>query len=165
MPALEDFFSGNETDWIDALPNYQRKTINALLEQGKSSEEVAVAWLSANGPTNTFPYGAQKSSGSIFFEKLVEEVEGFICSEDRYIEDRKKLLTGAEATKTYFISTISLAIAPVLHTSAALIAPAVALVLLTISKIGRNAWCAMRYEKKQNANSSISDASKADTPE
>ncbi len=163
MSTFEDFFSGNEIDWIDALPIYQQKAINALLEQGKSFDDAAIAWLTANGPTNTFPYGTQRSSGSIFFEKLVEEIEEFICGEDHYVEDRKKLLTGAEATKAYFIGTISYAIAPVVHTSAPLIAPPIALVLLIITKIGRNAWCNMRYEKRQNASASNLDTSEADS--
>ncbi len=149
MATFEEIFTGNETEWIDALPVYQRNIINVLVAQGKLYDEVAIAWLSASGPANTFPFGTQGSS-EVFFEKLVEEIEEFLCGKDRYTEDRKKLLTGAEATKTVVISSISLAIAPVVHASAPYIAPVVALVLITVTKLGRNAWCAMRREQKRN---------------
>ncbi len=146
MAAFEEIFAGDETEWIDALPAYQRNIINVLISQNKSYDEIAVAWLSASGPINTFPFGGTQGSSKVFFEKLVEEIEEFLCGKDRYIEDRKRLLTGAEATKTVVISSISLAIAPVVHASAPYIAPVVALVLITVTKLGRNAWCAMRRE-------------------
>src|SRR2546430_17046531 len=112
MASFEELFSDNEAEWIDALPVYQRNIINALIAQGKSYDEIAIAWLSAGGPANTFPFGGQGSS-QIFYEKFLEEIEKFLCREDCYGEDRKKLMTGAEATKTLAISSISEAIAPV----------------------------------------------------
>ncbi len=149
MATFEEIFTGNETEWIDALPAYQRNIINALIAQGNSYDEVAIAWLSASGPANTFPFGAQRGS-EIFFEKLVEEIEKFLCGKDSYIEERKKLMTGAEATQAVAISLISSAISPVLHASAPYLAPVVTLVLITTAKLGRNAWCAMRQERKSN---------------
>lgn len=152
MTKFEDFFDGSETEWMDTLPAYQRNTINTLAAQGKSYEEIATAWLSANGPANTFPFGTEKGH-TIFFEKLVDEIEKFLCGvEDHYSEDRKKLLTSGETTKTFFISIISQAIGSVLHTSIPFIAPVVALTLITVTKIGRNAWCSMRQEQKISIN-------------
>src|SRR5690349_15767153 len=130
MATFEEIFTGNEAEWIDVLPVYQRNTINALIAQGKSYDEIAIAWLSASGPTNTFPFGAQRGS-QIFYEKLLEEIEKFLCREDCYSEDRKKLMTGAEVTKTLAISSISEAIAPVLHASTPYLAPVVSLALIT----------------------------------
>lgn len=149
MASFEELFSGNEAEWIDALPVYQRDIIKALLAQGRSYDEIAIAWLSAGGPTNTFPFGAQGGS-QIFYEKFLEEIEKFLCREDCYSEDRKKLMTDAEATKTLAISLISEAIAPVLHASTPYLAPVVTLALITATKLGRNAWCAMRQEQRNN---------------
>src|SRR6476646_3273682 len=126
MATLDDAIGGNETDWIGALPKYQQDIVNTLLSQGKTPEEIATAWLSAAGPANTFPFGTHRGT-TLFFEKLLDEVEAFICRDDRYAEDKKKLLTGAEATHAYIVGVISAAIGHTVGAAAPYIAPAIAL--------------------------------------
>ena len=37
--VLEDIFN-TDINWLDALPSYQRKSIQQLIDQGKSYEEI-----------------------------------------------------------------------------------------------------------------------------
>ncbi|MED4601595.1 hypothetical protein P9314_12870 [Paenibacillus validus] len=146
MNTLEDILK-KDTNWLDALPAYQNKSIHELLEQGKTYEEVAIIWLTANGSENTYPFGSQNTK-SLFFEKLMEEVEKFICREDTYAEEKKQLFTQFKAGDVYVITFISTAIAPIVGASASLIAPAIALILMTVLRMGLNAWCSLRQELK-----------------
>jgi hypothetical protein len=149
MITLEEFIR-QDINWLDALPEYQRKSIQQLLDQGKTYEEAAVIWLSANGPSNTHPFGTQNTK-SIFFEKLLEEVESFFCRDDKYIEEKKQLLTQFKAGDVYVLTFISTVISPIVGASAPLISPAIALILMTILRMGLNAWCSLRREIKQNS--------------
>ncbi|OAB30628.1 hypothetical protein PMSD_19035 [Paenibacillus macquariensis subsp. defensor] len=145
--VLEDIFMA-DINWLDALPPYQSKSIQQLMDQGKSYEEISILWLSANGPANTYPFGANNTK-SLFFEKLMEEVEHFICREDKYTDEKKKLLTQFKAGDVYVVTFISAIIAPVVGATSVLIAPAIALILMTVLRMGINAWCAVRIDLKQ----------------
>ncbi len=78
MTTFEEILSGDEEEWIAALPAYHQKTISDLAAQGKSYDEIAADWLQVSGPSDTFPFGTQKGS-RIFFDNLVEEIEKFLC--------------------------------------------------------------------------------------
>ena len=54
--------------------------------------------------------------------------------------------------QSYIVGGLSIALAPVLGTSAPFLAPVIAIVLLTIGKIGLNAWLATRKSKREQAN-------------
>lgn len=136
-----------DINWLDTLPSYQSKSIQQLIAQGKTYEEIAISWLSANGPANTYPFGSQNTK-SLFFEKLMEEVESFICREDKYSDEKKKLLAQFNAGNVYIITFISGVISQVVGASSAFIAPAIVLILMNILKIGVNAWCAIRIDDK-----------------
>jgi hypothetical protein len=137
---------GSDTDWLNALPTYQRETIQTLLSQGKKVEEVATIWLSASGASNTVPFGSARG-WSLFYEKLLAEVETFMCHDDSYASDKKALLKQADVTVVAVVTSISEAIGHAVGAAAPVIAPAIALSLITISRMGRNAWCAMRREQ------------------
>lgn len=146
MTTLDEALQGSDADWIGGLPKYQSDIIASLLE-GKTPDEAATMWLSASGPANTFPFGATRGA-SLFFDKVVDEVEAFICRDNAYTEDKKKLLTQVDVTHAYTIGLISAAISHAVGAAAPYIAPAVALILVTSARIGRNAWCAMRQEQR-----------------
>lgn len=150
MNSLDALFHVDESAWIDSLPTYQRNIVTALLKEGNSPENVAVEWLSATGPANTFTFGTENTR-SVFYEKLVVEIEAFICGSEKYTEERDKLLNHVELGQVFAVSTLSAAIAPIVGAAAPLIVPPVALTLVIISQIGRNAWCAMRQEKKKTS--------------
>jgi hypothetical protein len=130
---------------ISILPVYQRKTIETLLQQGRSNEEIAEIWLEANGPSNTFPFGTENKKNA-FFEKLKIEVEDFICNEEKYIEERKQVIEKCRAGSLVGITSLTAFIAPIIGTAPSLILPVVVLILDTALKMGINAWCSLRRE-------------------
>lgn len=152
MSTLEELIAGDENAWIGALPSYQAEHIRALLKKGLSPEQVAIVWLTVQGPANTFPFGgdSNRSLRSLFYEKLLREVEDYICGAERYGADRAKLLGELKPTHAYLISTISVAVSPVLGAAAPLLAPAIAMILYTTARIGINAWCAARKEMRDS---------------
>lgn len=111
------------------------------------SEVVANKWLTATIPTNV-PFGTQKSP-SIFYEKVLDEIEAFFTGDEKYKDSRLAILKESGVVQSYVVGGISIALAPVLGTSAPFLAPVIAIVLLTIGKIGLNAWLATRREKRE----------------
>ena len=131
------------------LSPYQRNLINQLYEQTNDYEKVANQWLSATIPSN-IPFGTQKKP-SIFFEKVLDEIEAFFSGDEKYKDNRLAILKESGVVQSYIVYAISIALAPILGANAAFLAPVIAIVLLTIGKIGLNAWLAARKEKrKQN---------------
>lgn len=131
--------------WLSTLKEYQSSSIRDFLGQG--SEELALElWLTASGPSSISQFGgdATKNPGKkAFVEQFKLEFKAFMCGGDKYTEERKGLgeLTGD--IKTYLVGMISAAIAASLGATAAFIAPAVVIMLITVSKMGINAWCSL----------------------
>ncbi len=140
---LEKLFAEDPDRWISALPQYQEEIIRQLMKSDDDPDSVAGRWLKASGPSNTFPYGASKPE-SVFFNKLVEEMEALLCGSERYEQERATFLSNFNTTHVYVVSAISAAIAPAVGAAAPVIAPAVALALVTAGRMGLNAWCATR---------------------
>lgn len=136
-------------NYLEALPAYQRNTIEKLLENGLDYEDAANVWLSANGPANTFPFGAEVKK-NLFVEKLKDEVGALMCNEEKYVEERKEIIAKCKGAGSAIITIITAYLAPVVGATPALILPAVALIFNVISKIGVNAWCAYRIESSHN---------------
>jgi len=146
MDDFERLLASHPDKWLDALPNYQKNRLKAQLAAGQSPEDVANAWLTAN-IENTFPFGAQRSN-DIFFKNILIEIEKFLCGSKEYDSDRQALKKNGNITYTYSVGFISASIAPSLGTSAAFIAPVIALPLISIGKVTLNAWCKLRLEIK-----------------
>lgn len=145
MDTLFQALEGPE-NIINVLPNYQKQTIETLLQQGKSNEEIAEIWLEANGPSNTFPFGTENNKNS-FLEKLKEEIKKFICNdEDEYVEERKQVIEKFKSGRFIGVTSLTAYIAPLIGTTPALILPVVVLILDTCLKIGFNAWCSLQEE-------------------
>lgn len=148
MNDISEILNVNPDSWINSLNTYQKDIINKLYEQTNSYEEVANKWLTATIPMNV-PFGTQKNS-SIFFEKVLDEIEAFFTGDEKYKDNRLAILKESGFVQKYIVGGISIALAPVLGTSASFLAPVVAIVLLIIGKMGLNAWIATRREKKEN---------------
>ena len=148
MNDISEILNVNPDSWINSLNTYQKDIINKLYEQTNSYEEVANKWLTATIPMNV-PFGTQKNS-SIFFEKVLDEIEAFFTGDEKYKDNRLAILKESGFVQKYIVGGISIARAPVLGTSASFLAPVVAIVLLIIGKMGLNAWIATRREKKEN---------------
>ena len=74
----------------------------------------------------------------------------FQAAYSKYKDSRLAILKESGVVQSYVVGSISIALAPVLGTSASFLAPVIAIVLLTIGKIGLNAWIATRREKREN---------------
>ena len=80
--------------------------------------------------------------------EVLDELEAFFSGDEKYKNDRIAILQEKSAVQTYIVGAISVALSPVLGASAPFLAPVVAIILVTITKMGINAWLAMRKEKR-----------------
>lgn len=81
------------------------------------------------------------------------------CDDSRYA-DRHQLLQHLGAGKAFFVGAMAAAMAPHLGAAAALLAPAIALILQTVSRMGTRASCEARAQIR-----SASSAPTSPTPE
>lgn len=151
MTDLNEIFVVSPESWLDALKPYQRNIIDTIYSETNDYEEVANRWLVSNGVPNNVSFGTKKNS-SIFFEKVLDEVEAFFTGDEKYKDSRLAILKESGVVQSYIVGGLSIALAPVLGTSAPFLAPVIAIVLLTIGKIGLNAWLATRKSKREQAN-------------
>lgn len=148
MNSIEEIFTVEPETWLQSLPQYQLSIINKLHDQLGDYEKTAKAWLTASMPMNA-PFGAEKGQ-SVFYEKVLDEVEAFLTGDERYKDNRLAILKESGAVQSYIVGVISVALSPVLGTSSAFLSPVIAIILLTIAKMGVNAWLAARKEKRKH---------------
>lgn len=148
MNSLNDIFEMDPEEWLKTLPKYQQTLINQMYLELGSYERVAQIWLSPSTPNNV-PFGAGKDT-KLYFDKILDELEAFFRGDKRYEENRIAILKESGAIQNYVVGILSGALAIHLGSSAVFIAPAVAIALLTIGKMGVNAWLAYREEKRKD---------------
>ena len=125
--------------WLECLKKYQQEAVMSLVvEYGEDT--AAEKWLSAKGFSNTIPFGGQRDTKP-FFDNFKIEFKKFICGHPDYEKERKKISDQKEIVSALFISTISAAIGSVLGMAGALLAPAVAIMLYIVGKMGTKAYC------------------------
>lgn len=144
MESIYSFLEQSE-NLLDVLPTYQQQTIKQLLSQGNSNEEVARIWLAANGPSNTFPFGADNQNNS-FLESLKKELYEFICNEEKYVEERKKINDQLRVGGLAAITSLASIIGATIGAAAPLILPVIVLLLDAAIKIGINVWCSLKSD-------------------
>jgi hypothetical protein len=139
---IDELFGGEPDQWIDALPTYQSEHLRTLKAQGRSLEDIADIWLRGSIQDTGF-FGTSGSGGNKneFLENLRNEVIEFICGGKKYQKERAELFGKEGISCTFFISAISVYIAPYVNAAPTLIAPAIAVILAIIGKISINAWC------------------------
>lgn len=147
--TIEDFTQLDPTELIGSLDNYQQEIVRALLKATDNNYlELADKWLSAS-PSNTAKFGGDSSHSTIYREKVVEEIEKFLCGNDTtYEEERKKLNEQSDKSQKYIIGVLSTAIGLHLGVAGVFIAPVIVLIIISMGKICINAWCEMRKEIK-----------------
>lgn len=146
MSPAESLFVGDDT-WLDQLPTYQREIVNQLLALGSTEEEAAAHWLTAD-TQGVAPFGGEARSRSIFFRKFIDEIHDFLCSDSRYGKEREEILKQFSLGQATTVSGVAAALSGPLSAAGPLLAPAVALVLVTVGKMGLNAWCATVQEER-----------------
>ena len=157
MDDYRSLFDCQPEDWISGLPTYQRRLIETLLAQGNSPEQAAEKWLVAT-PNDTFPFGGVPSAKP-YLSKLSDELEALLCGDPKYKSERAKLSLESKQTHALFVSAVAVVISPAIGSSAPVLAPVIALLLVTAGKLGLNAWCALRKETRENRSSESVEAS------
>ena len=127
MNTIKDIFTEYPNSWIQCLPKYQQNVINELYSQLGDYNQVATSWLNASMPMNV-PFGTEKGH-SIFYEKVLDEIEAFFSGDERYKENRLAILKESGAAQNFIVGSISVALAPILGTSSAFLAPVIAIIL------------------------------------
>lgn len=147
--TIDDFSKLEPIELIKGLDNYQQEIVYALLKATDNNYlEAADKWLSAS-PSNTAKFGGDSSHSTIYREKVVEEIEKFLCGSDpSYEEERKKLNIQSDKSQKYIIGVLSTAIGSQLGVAGAFIAPVIVLIFISMGKVCINAWCEMRKEIK-----------------
>lgn len=148
---LDDYLQLDENSLIASLDTYQQDLIRSLIDNSDGDYKVAAdKWLSAS-PSFTAQFGGEHNRSSVFREKVFEEVEKFICGCDdgRYDKEREKLTEQGDLTKEAIISVMSAAIGGCIGVAGVYIAPVIVLILLSIGKIVKNAWCEMMKERRE----------------
>lgn len=151
MSDLEKHFTGDEEKWLPVLKDYQRNIVNDFLKNSSSYNEAAEKWISSS-PDQTVPFGSSPNriNKEQYFEKFMEELEKFLCGDERYEEERKKIVSKANLTETTIVSSVSSALAPYVGSAGPFLVPVVVLTFMTITKMSKNAWCEARKEKREN---------------
>ncbi|RDD30561.1 hypothetical protein CR161_07455 [Prosthecochloris sp. ZM] len=126
-------------EWLAVLKPYQASSLNALIESS-SPESAAEIWITANGPDNTIMFGGERDTKP-FWDKFKEEFKKFVCGDAEYSEERRALLVEAPISNALMVSAISSAIGAKIGYAAALLSPAVVILLYSIGKMGKNAYC------------------------
>lgn len=153
--TIEDFTQLEPRELIGSLDNYQQEIVLALLKATNNNYlEAADKWLSAS-PSNTAKFGGDSSHSTIYREKVVEEIEKFLCgNEPSYVEEREKLKEQSDKSQKYIIGVLSTAIGSQLGVAGVFIAPVIVLIIISMGKICINAWCEMRKEIKKKRDKS-----------
>ena len=151
MTELCEIFAVDPKTWLDTMKPYQRNIANVIYTETKDYEEVAKRWLTADSLPNNVPFGTKKTS-SIFYEKVLDEIEAFFSGDEKYENCRIEILKESGIVQSYIVGVLSIALAPILEKAAPFLAPVISIVLFTIGKIGLNAWLTMRKEQREKNN-------------
>ena len=103
-------------------------------------------------PSNTAKFGGDSSHSAIYRDKIVLEVERFLCGNDPvYEKERRELQLNSDKTQQYIIGVLSTAIGSQLGVVGTFISPVIVLIIISMGKMCINAWCEMRKEiRKEN---------------
>ncbi|MEU6849917.1 hypothetical protein ABZ901_08315 [Actinacidiphila alni] len=149
MTEMAELIGGEPSFWLSELPRYQQSTIADMLGSGLSFEQAASAWLSGAVAETTAPFGVG-SVAKLYFESFLDELHDYLCVGKNYEEERKKLLNGIKPGQTGAVVWISTEIAPRLDGAPSFVAPAIALSLCMIAKMGLGAWCRLQSERRNS---------------
>jgi hypothetical protein len=140
--ALNTLLAESPRRWIEVLPEYQRRSIDQLLDHKITYDEVAQRWLTATA-ANTFRFGSVAPTGdrNAFFNSAKKEIRGYICGDKKYAKEREGLFGEKAPARLFIINAISVSIAPHLGVAVAYLFPIVALVLASLGSITINAYC------------------------
>lgn len=140
VTQLEGLLGGSIDEWVEGLPSYQREHIKLMMTSA-SPTDVAIEWLSNSGSAETAPFGGVRVGATLFYDKLLVEIQKVICGNEEYENERKEIVSAGNAGKMFIVAAISTAVAPHVGAVAVVIGPAVALILAVVGKAATGAAC------------------------
>lgn len=150
MEELSSILNSEPKELISTLDSYQVEIIeNFLFSSSNNYLACADKWLNAS-TANTAKFGGEPNKITLYRDKLLDEIEKFLCGNETYNEDRKKISESSDKSQKYIIGVISSAIGKSLGVAGPFIAPVIVLLLISIGKMAINAWCEMRKEIKNS---------------
>ena len=135
-------FIFSDKELLELLKPYQQKTLLPLIES-VGEEEAAKIWSSPESGSQSSCFGGGENQSDPYFDRLIEEIRKLICGDEKYQEDREKILEKTNTSAIFVVGIISAAMGDVFGVTPALLTPVVILILKMISKVGTNAWCAV----------------------
>ena len=129
-----------EDDIVSQLSQGEREVLALLQAMGDSIESITdEEWLSLGGG-GPFP--------DDFRSRFKRELYLLVCTDDpKYAELRQKLREEGPLARTVVVALIAAAIGATLGMTAALLAALVALHLIALAQMGKEAWCAWMREQ------------------
>jgi hypothetical protein len=146
MEELSKIIQSEPNDLLLSIDDYQAEIIKTfLISSSNNYLESADKWLNAT-TANTAKFGGEPNKAKIYRDKLLDELEKFLCGDEKYEEDRNKIGESQDKSQKYIIGVMSVAIGKTIGAAGAFIAPVIVLLLMSIGKMAVNAWCEMRKE-------------------
>lgn len=154
MEELSNIIQSDQDALLSSIDDFQVEIIKSFLTSTSNDYLLSADnWLNAN-TANTAKFGGEPNKAKIYRDKLLEELEKFLCGDQRYEDDRKKIAESTDKSQKYIIGVMSVAIGKTLGAAGPFIAPVIVLLILSIGKMAINAWCAMRKETGSTASNS-----------
>jgi hypothetical protein len=148
MNELDKIMQLDEADLLLSIDDFQAEILKSFLELTSNDYlKSADYWLNAN-TANTAKFGGDPSRSQIYRDKLLEELEKFLCGDEQYEEEREKIAVSSDKSQKYIIGVMSIAIGNVIGAAGTFIAPVIVLLIMSLGKVALNAWCAMRKESR-----------------
>lgn len=154
MEELSKIIQSDQESLLLSIDDFQSDIIKTFLAS-TSNDYLSSAdnWLNAS-TANTVKFGGEANKAKIYRDKLLEELEKFLCGDQQYEDDRKKIADSTDKSQKYIIGVMSSAIGNTLGAAGPFIAPVIVLLILSIGKMAINAWCAMRNDAKGSVDTS-----------
>lgn len=148
MKELQNIIQSDPTDLLTSIDEFQADILKKFLENTSNDYlKSADNWLNAT-TANTAKFGGEQNKPKIYRDKLLEELEKFLCGNEEYEEERKEISESSDKSKQYVIGVISVAIGKTIGTAGTFIAPVIVLLIMSLGKMALKAWCEMRVEIK-----------------
>lgn len=133
-------------NWIDGLSeNELRKTLAASVQTllayvDEASGDVEDICLAMAHPLQYFGPAEVRAN---FWPNVRHELYLLICTDDpKYAEIRRRLDNESNKINAVIVGLVSAAVSAVLGLTAGVLAPFVALCLIALARVGKEAWCA-----------------------
>lgn len=132
---------GTRDEWLDALHPLDRAAIEDVLQHSQDDVVLAASvWVQMSTTDNLIPHsagGGRQSAARIF----IKEFHEFLCGNDpKYVEARSEA-GGTIHPQAAAASALSAVLASYIDVAAAVIAPALTLLLLGAASAGKETMC------------------------